>query len=214
MSGEEPAPPSPPPAVPPGAAGTPTPAPAPVPEDLPLAPAPAPEPSPPTPAVAPTPPPMPPPPSLPSTARQVAVGAAITVALLLLLVVIPLQVLARLQNLSGAAFTLALTNGDILLYGVVVAVLYGLRAALRPTKGFGPLTIAASGVSLVYLLYLARHATFGVSGGDIGIQIGLGPFFALLALVPLFGLLAGIVTTVEDFARPGERVRYEYPAYA
>lgn len=217
MSGDAP-PPSPPPSVPPGAAGTPTPAPGPVPEDLPLTPEPAVEPAaasaPPVTAAPPAPPPAPRLPALPSIARRVLVGVGITVALLLLLVIVPLQVIARLNALSGAGFSLSLPNSDIVLYGVAVALLYGLRAAFRPSRAFGPLTIAASGVSVLYLLYLARHATFSVTGGDVGIQLGAGPFFMLLAIVPLFGVLSGIVTSVEDFARPGERLSYEYPAYA
>lgn len=216
-------PPASPPTIPAGAAGIATPPPEPVPEVAPVPPstpttadssqaAPAsvaPAAPPPTPRAAPG-------PQLPSVAHRAVVAVVVSLVLLIVLVFLPVVLLNRLAGLSGQgiAFSTSITTTTVIVYGVLVSILYGLRSALRPTRAYGPLTAVVSLVGIVYLLYLARVATFTVGGSNTSIGLDVGPFITLLALVPLFGVLSGIVTTVEDFARPGERLRVEYPAAA
>jgi len=212
-----------PPTIPPGAAGIGTPPPAPVPatrstpeptsplvDEAPPAPVPvAPARSPPAPALSPS-------VQIPGNARRAVVAVVVCLVLLIVLVFLPVVLLNRLAGLSGqgVSFSTSLTTSTVIVYGVVVSVLYGLRSALRPTRAYGPLTVLVSLVGIVYLLYLARLATFTIGGSDTTIGLDAAPFVTLLALVPLFGVLSGIVVTVEDFARPGERLRVDYPAPA
>jgi hypothetical protein len=148
---------------------------------------------------------------VPSLTRRLIVGVLIGIGLFVVLVIVPLQVLARLSNLP-VGFTTQVPLGAIELSGTIIAVLYAARSVLRPTRAFGPVSVAGSLFSLLYLLYLAPLASVGVGVDRIGVALVFGGLLTLLAVVPLLGMCAGVVATVEDFARPGERVRYEYRA--
>lgn len=188
--------------VPPGAYGTPTPVPfsagqPPAAPSAPLAP--------------PVPPPSPPAYSAPSVARRVVVAVLVSIGFLVLLVAGPEYALRRLAS-ADVGFTTPLNEQIVIGYGLVVSMLYGLRSALRPSRAFGPLTILASLLGVAYLLYLSTVATFAVGVSETVVGVSVGTFVRLLALVPLFGVLSGIVTTVEDVRHPGERLAVDYPA--
>lgn len=214
MSGpveEAPAPGAAPPTVPLGAYGTPTPPPT-YPSEDPSVPAPPP-PAPPEPRATPRPSaaaPRGPTVRIPSLARRVVVGSLLTLVLIFFLVVLPLALLSRLEHLPTVSLTFPVTRTEVAAYGTALAVLYGLRSVGRPTLAFGPLSVLVSGLGIAYLLFLAQAPPLTVGVRDISLSLGIGPWLVLLALVPLFGLLAGLVATVEDLARPGERVRVEY----
>ena len=95
--------------------------------------------------------------------------------------------------------------------GVAFAAVGAARYVSRPTRAFGPLTIAASLMSFVYLLYLIPIASIGFQHADnVSVAIYFGRFLQYCLLAPLFGMAAGAVTTYEDVARPRERINYEY----
>jgi hypothetical protein len=145
---------------------------------------------------------------IPPLGRRIAYGS-IRAALTIVAIVIVPWWLFNLVN--GYGFTTPISIAGLVLLGIVVAVVGGLRCIARPTKAFGPLTSVASLVSLAYLLYLIPIASVGFSPDDkISIALDFGKFLQYALLVPLFGIAAGIVTTVEDLVRPGERVFYEY----
>ena len=147
---------------------------------------------------------------IPSLGRRIAFGTLRTIPLIIVLVILPWY---GLRAAESAGLHSPLPVGAILAAGLLISVISALRYVARPTKAFGPLSVLASVVGLVYLLYLRSLAEFSVSAGQgMSISLTYSGLLTYALLVPLFGLLAGIVTTVEDFARPGERVRYQYAA--
>lgn len=136
-------------------------------------------------------------------------GAGVFVGLLLVWVVLPLSLLNLVESHGGVS---ALSVPLLMTVGVGLAGLGALRYVLRPTPAFGPVAALSSVILIVYLFTLAAaaHLTFAVSG-QTSVTIDYGTILELLAIVPLFGLAAALVTTAEDLFRPGERVRVDYP---
>jgi len=146
---------------------------------------------------------------IPSLARRLTIGVLTGVALFFVLVILPTEALSRLAELS-VGFTTQVPVGAIELSGTAIALLYAARPVVAPMRAYGPVYAAGALVSLGYLLYLAPLAWVALGMGEVGIALGFGGLLTLLAIVPLLSIGAGIVTTLEDFARPGERVRYQY----
>jgi len=121
------------------------------------------------------------------------------------------QLLARVHA-ADIGFSTPVPTSAIVLSGFLIALLIAARGVLRPTKAFGPVSALGSLVSVLYLLYLAPLASAGVGVDQVGVTLAFGGLLLLLAIVPFLGLCAGVVAAIEDFARPGERVRYEYRA--
>ncbi len=147
---------------------------------------------------------------VPSLGRRLILGALVFVGLFIGVVVVPVSLF---QTLAGYGVASGLGLSTVELVGTGLAALGAVRYVLRPTRAYGPVAALFSTVTLLYLLYLSAraHLSVGFSGqGTFSLDYGM--VLALLAIVPLFGLAAAIVTTVEDVARPGERLRVEYPA--
>jgi len=145
---------------------------------------------------------------IPSLSNRVAWASGRAALTIVVLVVVPAYALSLVEGL-GVQTPIAL--GGIAVLGIAFAVLGALRYISRPTRAYGPLSIGASLVSLVYLLYLIPIASIGFQhANDVSIAIDFGRFLRYCLIAPLFGIAAGAVTSVEDFLRPGERVRYEY----
>ena len=145
---------------------------------------------------------------IPSLARRVTIGSIRAALTIVGIVLVPWWLL---NLLGGFGLTTPVALAGIAVLGMLVAIIGALRYIARPTRAFGPMTSVASLVSLAYLLYLIPIASVGLDhGNDVSIALDFSRFLQYALLVPLFGIAAGIVTTVEDFVRPGERVRYEY----
>jgi hypothetical protein len=145
---------------------------------------------------------------VPSLGRRVAWGSVRAAVTIVVLVVVPWYLLGLV---GGYGVSTPVPIAGLAVLGILFATLGALRYIGRPTRAFGPLTIGASLVSIVYLLYLIPIASIGLQhGNDIDVSIYFGRFLQYCLLVPLFGVAAGAVTTVEDLFRPNERIEYEY----
>jgi hypothetical protein len=163
----------------------------------------------PAPSAPPPTPPPPPAPNIPPLSRRVVLGALRFLPVVILWVVAPYVVLTQL---AGFGLDSSLSLGTIVLFGSILAALGTVAYVLRPTRAYGPLGAAGSALTTAYLLLLSQSARFTVGGtGDVSVALSYGTILELFAVVPLFGLAASIVTTVEDFRRPTERLLVEYP---
>ena len=146
--------------------------------------------------------------SIPSLGWRLAGAAALLFAGLLFLVVLPAVALGMLATHSIAP---PLPVATLAAFGTVVAILFAGRYAAKPTAAYGPLTILAALVEIAYLGLLYADATFRIALPEGTISIGYARLIALLLVVPILTLAAGVVTTIEDARAPGERLPYDFP---
>jgi hypothetical protein len=145
---------------------------------------------------------------IPSLGRRLAWAIVRAALLIVAIVVIPWYLL---NLVSGYGIGTPVPLLGLAALGVAFAAVGAARYVSRPTRAFGPLTIAASLMSFVYLLYLIPIASIGFQHADnVSVAIYFGRFLQYCLLAPLFGMAAGAVTTYEDVARPRERINYEY----
>ncbi len=147
--------------------------------------------------------------NVPSLARRLTIGSLRLVPLLVFYVVIPDL---GLQSLQAHGIASGLPFGAVTVFGAVLAVISTVAYVARPTRAYGPLATVSSLGKVVYLLYFAAFATISITISSIGVQLEFGDLLRLLAIVPAFGVVAGLLTTVEDVRRPGERIPLDYPA--
>ncbi len=95
---------------------------------------------------------------------------------------------------------------------MTLAVLSTAAYVARPTRAFGPLSTVASLGKVLYLVYFAGFAWAAISISSATVRLDFGNLLLLLAIVPAFGVGAGLLTTVEDARYPGERLPFDYPA--
>lgn len=163
---------------------------------------------------APTVPPPTPPSSLeyriPSLGIRIASGTVRFVVLVIVLVVIPVAALDVLHSLSIA---LPISVETEAFYGVLISALLAARYVVRPTRAYGPVTIAAALASILFLITLLLEPpyTLAVPQTPVTITIAFDAILLLLLLIPVLTLAAGAVTTVEDVRSPGERLEFDFP---
>jgi hypothetical protein len=150
-----------------------------------------------------------PPYRLPSIGRRIAVTVLWLVPLLIVLVAAPAYALQRLTVLGvSTPVPLALVAGG----GTTLSVLSAARRGLRPSRLFGPVSVAASAAALGYLIGLSTNARFSVPfGSGISVTLGFSQLLSLLLVPVALSLVAGVVTTFEDAFRPRERLPYDFP---
>ena len=149
-------------------------------------------------------------PRIPSLTRRIVIASLRVIPVLIFLVGVPV---AALNFLSAHGVSTPVSLLHVTLAGSALAVLGAARYVSRPTRAFGPVSMAASGVALLYLWTLLpdASATFHVGNGGSA-TFGYAGVLLLLMIVPALTLAAAAVTTLEDRWRPGERVRLDYPA--
>ena len=147
---------------------------------------------------------------IPSLSFRILAGGLRLLPLIVLLVGLPDAALTFLQS-RGIQLPLSILT--VTVAGLAIAVLSTARYVLKPTRAYGPLSIAVSLVTIAYLLTLYLIGTFvlNLPGHAISIGLGVTGIVGLLLLVPAISLLAGIVTTVEDLRAPRERLPFDYP---
>ncbi|MGI0132492.1 MAG: hypothetical protein ACREDK_05300 [Thermoplasmata archaeon] len=152
------------------------------------------------------------PPSIPSLARRLVVGAIRLAVAVIVLIGVPLEAIGWAAA-HGVSTSIAPTT--VASVGVALAVLGAVRSIARPTGAFGPISMMTSAVAVLYLWSLSMVAEASVTlGGHGSLTFGFGELLRLLVIVPGIGILAAAVTTIEDLAHPGERVRIDYPPRA
>lgn len=150
-----------------------------------------------------------PPPKIPSLTRRIVYASIRLVLLLVLFVAIPLGLLNVLADHGIQPPVSLLTVSTV---GIVISVLGAAKSVLRPTRLFGPLSIASAVVLFLYLVTLARNGFITVSTGNGGVaHLSYGNAILLVALFPILAAIAASLTTWEDLRKPGERLPYDYP---
>ncbi|HKS59186.1 MAG TPA: hypothetical protein VJS68_00215 [Thermoplasmata archaeon] len=153
---------------------------------------------------------VPPPYRLPSIARRIVGSILLLVPFLLILVAAPAYLLQRLAEFGvSSPVSLPLVAGG----GTTLAILGAARYGLKPSRLYGPISVAASVAAIVYLLAVAPRANLAVPlGNGLSAGVGFGLLVEWLILPVGLSLVAGLVTTIEDLARPKERLPFDYPA--
>ncbi|MCI4330951.1 MAG: hypothetical protein L3K19_03790 [Thermoplasmata archaeon] len=146
---------------------------------------------------------------IPSLARRLVVAALIAVALLVFIVIVPFELLTRL---SGFGIITPLAATTVVGAGVVITGFAVARHILKPTRAYGPVSIAGSAFGLAYLYFISRNASAMIQSHDATVTLTYGTVFLLLVVVPMLNLAAAVTTTVEDVQHPGERLPFDYPA--
>jgi hypothetical protein len=148
---------------------------------------------------------------VPALGYRIIISGLLLVPAIVLLVGFPVAALAFLQTHNIA---LPIPIATVALFGFAIAILIAARYVAKPTRLFGPLSIATSVVGLLYLVVLYFQATyqFSLPNANASIAITYLRLIELLMLVPAFTIAAGVVTTVEDFRAPTERLPFDFPA--
>lgn len=151
----------------------------------------------------------PPAPKIPSLARRLIVAGFLLVPLLIFWVGLPTLALSELGS-HGVDSSLGIQTVSIA--GAILSVLVAARYVVRPTRAYGPVLFISAVATSAYLLAIVPFAHLSLTiGGTLSLTLDYGPALVLLAIVPVFAAAAGLVTTVEDGMRPGERLRFDYP---
>ncbi len=146
---------------------------------------------------------------IPSVPRRIAAGAGVAIGVAVGSGYIPYYLLTHLKP-SSVGFAVAATLP--LLLGIAIGLLEGAATALKPTRLYGPLSILSGLVGIGYLYVIFQNSTIHVAVSAGGLTIGFGLLILLLILITGLSLIAGVVTTAEDLAHPGERLPFDYPA--
>jgi hypothetical protein len=147
---------------------------------------------------------------IPSLGWRILGGALRLVPLVVILIGLPVAALTFLQS-HGIALPVPILTVEVA--GIAITGLIVARYILKPTVAYGPLSIATSVVTLLYLWVILIDATYhlAVPGGDVVLSIGYRNLILLLLLVPGLALTAGGLTTIEDITAPKERLPFDYP---
>lgn len=95
--------------------------------------------------------------------------------------------------------------------GSMFAVLAGAAYAAHPTRFYGPIEIGAGALEIFYLVGLVGLAPYALEFHSVAISIGTLAILLGLVVVILISMAGDVVTTIEDFSRPGERRAWQYP---
>ncbi len=148
---------------------------------------------------------------IPPLGQRILTSGLLLVPLIVVLVGLPVAGLAFLQS---HGISLPISYWTVAGFGFAIAVLVAVRSVLKPTAAYGPAAIATSGATLAYLLVLFLQATYHIAipNSTVTLSVDVARLLVLLMLVPAFGIVAGVVTTVEDARHPAERLPFDFPA--
>jgi hypothetical protein len=148
---------------------------------------------------------------IPSLGYRIVVAALRLIPIFFLLVALPV---AALSFLSSRGIALPLSTFAVTVWGLLLIALGTARYILKPTPAYGPLSIAASLVTAFYVLYAISLSPyrFVLPGGSASVQAGYSLFLELVLIVPVIGIVVGVLVTIEDARSPKERLPFDYPA--
>ena len=148
--------------------------------------------------------------SIPGTGRRALMAGLLMIPSVLFYVAIPY---VGLTELSRFGINTGYSLGFIVVLGLVLAALGAAAYFAKPTKAYGPLCIAGSVLAILYLLVLAGGSTLTIGVGGSGtFTLLYGGMLTLFAVVPAIRIGSGVMTTLEDLLRPGERLPFDFPA--
>ena len=148
---------------------------------------------------------------IPSLGYRILVAALRLIPAFFLLVILPV---AALTFVNSKGIALPISTRAVAEWGLLLVALGAARYILRPTRAFGPVSIAASLVGLLYLLYAVSLSPYHLTipGGSASVVAGYALFLELMMIVPAIGIVVGVLVTVEDARSPTERLVFDYPA--
>jgi len=148
---------------------------------------------------------------IPSLGYRILIAALGLIPSFFLLIGLPVAVLTFVSS-HGVA--LPISVDAVIVWGFVLLALGAARSILKPTAAYGPLSIATSLVTLLYLAYALSLSPYRLTipGGSATVAAGYAGFLEIAMIVPALGRLAGVLTTVEDARAPKERLPFDYPA--
>lgn len=122
---------------------------------------------------------------------------------------LPLYLVSAAQS---HGFPLSNFPSSLAIVGTLFALLAGAGYAAHPTRYYGPIEIGAGALEIFYLVVLVGIAPYAFSFQSTVISIGTLAILSGLIVVILISMAGDVVTTIEDFRRPGERRAWQYPA--
>ena len=131
---------------------------------------------------------------------------------------LPYVFMTILNNASNSSFGFGV-HSDLPLqllidFGVVLALLSGIRHVSRPTRWFGPIGFFRALIKVVYVLLIAFNAVLILSLNFQGLNGSLSIDYSGVIYLFLIGtalaMLAALVTAYEDTKYPGERLPFDY----
>jgi len=147
---------------------------------------------------------------VPPLGSRILAGGTRLVPLLVVLVVLPV---ALLQYLAAHQVSLPVSVVTVAVYGVAISTLSTARYIAKPTRAYGPLSMATSAAALSYLFTLWLQATYHISvpNSAVTISVGYVDLVDLLLLIPALSFVAGFLASVEDLRSPTERLPFDFP---
>jgi hypothetical protein len=148
---------------------------------------------------------------VPSLGYRILVAALRLIPAFFLLIALPV---AALDFASSRGVSLPISTAAVAIGGLALLALGTARYIAKPTRAFGPLSIAYSLAGVVYLLYAISRSPYRlvIPGGSATVVAGYSTFLELMLIAPVLGIVAGILTTIEDARSPTERLVFDYPA--
>lgn len=148
---------------------------------------------------------------IPSLGYRILVGALRLIPSFFLLIALPV---AALSFVASRGISLPISTGAVTVWGLALIALGTARYILKPTPAFGPVSIAASFVALLYLVYAVSLSPYrlGLPGGSASVAAGYSMFLELVMIVPVIGIVVGILVTIEDSRSRTERLLFDFPA--
>jgi hypothetical protein len=147
---------------------------------------------------------------IPPLGWRITLGALRMIPLVLLLVGLPA---ALLTFISSHGIALPLSIVTVTIFGIAIAALSTARYISKPYRLYGPICIAASAVTLLYILIILSMSSYVIAIPNTPVQIAVSytELIELLLIVPLLSLAAGVVTAIEDARSPRERLPFDFP---
>lgn len=148
---------------------------------------------------------------VPSLGYRILVAALRIIPSFFLLIALPIAVLEFVRS-KGIA--LPISTNAVLVGGLVLIALGTARYIAKPTRAYGPLSVAAALAAFAYLLYAISLSPyrFVIPGGSASVAAGYALFLELMLIAPALAIAAGILTTIEDAHSKTERLLFDFPA--
>lgn len=144
----------------------------------------------------------------PTASSRLGIGLLVGFGLVLGYVVLPWLALSLIGREGVQP---SLDAGGLVLAGIALAVLGTARYVAKPTRAFGPVTMAYAIAAIGYLEWLIGQSPITLVFRGATVALGYSGLLFAAMVVPVLGLVSGAVTTLEDARRPGERLPFDFP---